>query len=176
MTEPDFEIEVVSHDTFDDHLMALAELLNVCVANGASVNFVMPHTLKESRNFWTEKVRPGLAAGKRILLTAKRDDRLAGSVQLDCDTPPNQPHRAEITKLLVRPEHRRRGIGRALMVEAERHAAEFGRTLITLDTANEAAEALYASLGYQRAGVIPSYARHPLEDGFDDTTIMFKTL
>lgn len=175
MSQPDFEIELISPDTFEDHLIELSSLLETCVAHGASVNFVVPFTLDDSRAFWLEKVRPELRRGTRVLLVAKAAGLLVGSVQLDCNTPPNQPHRAEITKLLVGPEHRRRGFARALMVEAEKHAAGLGRTLITLDTASEAAEALYASLGYQRVGTIPAYSRHPVEDGFDDTMIMFKT-
>ncbi len=176
MPEQGLEIERVTPDTFRDHLDGLARLLEVCVVHGAAVNFVVPFSFEESRAFWEEKVRPALTSGSRIVLAAHADGGLAGSVQLDCDTPPNQPHRAEVTKLLVHPDFRRRGIGRALMVEIERQARQMGRTLITLDTASDGAEALYASLGYRNVGVIPSYARHPTEDGYDATTIMYKQI
>ncbi len=176
MTGNAYDIRHLSLADFESHLDDLARLLEVCVAHGAAVNFVVPFSLEDSRNFWEAKVRANLASGSRIVLAAHADGRLAGSVQLDCDTPPNQPHRAEVTKLLVHPDFRRRGIGRALMVEIERHANEMGRTLITLDTASDGAEALYASLGYRHAGVIPAYSRHPTEDGYDATTIMYKQM
>jgi len=170
------EIESLSPGNFDDHLADLGALLNACVLEGASVNFVLPHSLDDSFAFWSDKVRPALLAGGRIVLVAKADGRVAGSVQLDCDTPPNQPHRAEVAKLLVHPGFRRRGIARALMVEIEKHARQQDRSLITLDTASDGAERLYLSLGYQRVGAIPGFAKDPLVDRFDATTIMFKTL
>ncbi|MEM8743609.1 MAG: GNAT family N-acetyltransferase [Pseudomonadota bacterium] len=176
MAENDFEIEPVSLETFEQRLTELAYLLEVCVAAGAAVNFVVPFSFDDSRHFWVEKVRPALAGGSRVVLVAYVEGRLAGSVQLDCATPPNQPHRAEVAKLLVDPEFRRRGIARALMVEIERHAKERGRTLLTLDTASDGAEALYTSLGYERVGVIPGFSMHPVEDGLDTTTIMYKQM
>ncbi|MDA7948363.1 MAG: GNAT family N-acetyltransferase [Hyphomicrobiaceae bacterium] len=176
MDDNGFEIELLSADAFEGQLTGLARLLEVCVAHGAAVNFVMPFGLDDSRSFWSEKVGPSLAAGTRVILVAKADGQIVGSVQLDCDTPPNQPHRAEITKLLVDPGFRRRGIGRALMVEIEKYANEMGRMLITLDTASDGAEALYVSLGYRRVGVIPAYSKHPTEDSLDTTTIMYKQL
>lgn len=112
-----------------------------------------------------------------MLLVAHNSERIAGSVQLDYDTPANQPHRAEIRKLLVHPEFRRRGIAQALMAELERRASRLGRCLITLDTrTGDKAESLYASLGYRTTGVIPGYCRDPVEDQLDSTTIMYKVL
>ena len=101
---------------------------------------------------------------------------LAGSVQLDIGLPPNQAHRAEVTKLIVHPDYRGRGIARALMLALEQRARLMERRLITLDTANEKAERLYLSLGYERVGTIPCFAKDPIEDRYDATTIMFKTL
>lgn len=176
MHKENYEIEPVTACAFDDHLMELAGLLNACVADGASVNFVLPHTVDDSLTFWSDKVHPILKAGALILLIIKVDNRIAGSVQLDCDTPPNQPHRAEVAKLLVHPDFRRRGIARKLMVEIENYSKRLGRNLITLDTASDNAEQLYLSLGYERAGIIPDYAKNPLEDKYDSTTIMFKAL
>ncbi len=176
MHSQDFQIEVVSPDTIDGHIGALAEILNVCVADGASVSFVLPHTLDDSMAFWTDKVRPGVMSGDRVVLAARVGERVAGSVQLDCDTPPNQPHRAEVSKLLVHPDFRKHGIARALMIELEEHARRRGRSLITLDTASGKAERLYLSLGYQRVGAIPSFARDPIENRYDPTTIMYKLL
>ena len=98
-------------------------------------------------------------------------------MQLDLDTPPNQTHRGEVSKLLVHPSIRRRGIAQRLMVRLEAEARSCGRTLITLDTrTGDKAEPLYASLGYVVAGVIPGYARDPREDRLDATTYMYKRL
>lgn len=169
-------ISGLSPDALDRHLPELADVLNACVAAGASVSFVLPHTLNDSMAFWSDTVRPALVRGRRVLLIARLDGRLAGTVQLDCDTPPNQPHRADVSKLLVHPDFRRRGLARELMVAIEEEARACGRRLITLDTASHAAEALYMSLGYERAGVIPGYARDPIEDRYDPTMIMFKRL
>jgi ribosomal protein S18 acetylase RimI-like enzyme len=113
----------------------------------------------------------------RLLLVARQGNRIAGSVQLDSDTPPNQPHRAEVRKLLVHPDFRRHGLARALMAEVERLAGRLGRSLITLDTrTGDKAEPLYASLGYKTAGIIPGYCLNPFEDRLDSTTVMYKAL
>ncbi|MCG8407005.1 MAG: GNAT family N-acetyltransferase, partial [Phycisphaerales bacterium] len=158
------------------HVPSLAKILNACVRNGASVSFILPHSLEESRAFWTETVRPPLMTGHRTVWVAKRGKTVAGTVQLDCGTPPNQPHRAEVSKLLVHPDFRRQGIARKLMNALEDGANEIGRSLLTLDTASQNAEALYLSLGYQRVGVIPGFAKDPVEDRYDATTVMFKPL
>jgi ribosomal protein S18 acetylase RimI-like enzyme len=156
---------------------ALAELLHACVLDGASIGFILPHGLADSQAFWARKVLPQLRQGGLALLLARHDGRLAGSVQLDCDTPANQPHRAELRKLLVHPECRRLGIARALVGEAEALARRRGRSLITLDTrTGDAAEKLYASLGYATAGVIPDWCRDTIEDRLDPTTVMYKRL
>jgi ribosomal protein S18 acetylase RimI-like enzyme len=158
-------------------LEALAEVLRACVHAGASVSFVLPFGIEEARGFWTGKVRPALEAGGRRLLVARLDGRVAGTVQLDVATPPNQAHRADVSKLLVHPEAQRRGIARRLMLALESVAREEGRTLLTLDTRRgDAAEPLYASLGYALAGVIPRYARAPDMDRLDDTSVMYKQL
>ena len=109
------------------------------------------------------------------LIVGEVGGRVEGTVQIACATPPNQPHRADIRKLLVHRRARRMGLGRALMLAAEREAAAHGRRLLCLDTASGAAESLYASLGWQRVGVIPDYAMWP-HGGFCDTTIFYKRL
>ena len=154
----------------------LAEILHACVHEGASVGFVLPFDMDEARAFWRDKVAPPLAGAKRIVLVARIGDRIAGTAQLDLDTMPNQRHRGEVSKVLVDPGLRRAGIARALMLEIERRAAEAGRWLLTLDTAGDAAEALYRSLGYALAGTIPLYARDPFEDRHDATRLMYKDL
>lgn len=154
-----------------------AELLHACVHAGASVNFIMPFSIEDAGAFWERKVLPGLESGTRLLLAASCEGRIAGSVQLDCDTPPNQPHRGDVSKLLVHPDFRRRGLARALMGELERLAAKRGRSLLTLDTrSGDAAEPLYSSLGYVTVGRIPGYCLDPFENRLDATTIMYKAL
>jgi len=167
-------IEAIDADSLAAHLDDLAGLLHAAVHAGASVNFVMPFSKAEAARFWTERVAPGLAAGTRVLLVLRDKGKIVGSVQLDCDTPPNQPHRAEVAKLLVHPACRRRGYARALMAAIEPLAHERGRTLITLDTrTGDAAEPLYRSLGYTTVGTIPGYCRDPFADTLDSTTIMY---
>jgi hypothetical protein len=164
-------------DDVADRIRDLGRLLHACVHAGASVNFVLPFTEDEGAAFWAGKVLPAVRDGVRIVLAAQAGGRIVGTVLLHTDTPPNQTHRAEVSKLLVHPDARRRGIARALMSEVERRAAGLGRTLITLDTrTGDMAEPLYASLGYATAGVIPGYCRDPFEDRLDSTTIMYKVL
>lgn len=158
------------------HLEALSEILHACVHDGASVGYVLPFDHAEARAFWTGKVAESVAARTRVLLVATIDGVAAGTVQLDIDTKANQRHRAEVSKLLVHPRHRRKGLGRALMLAIEPYAVRAQRWLLTLDTAGDAAEALYSSLGYQIAGRIPFYARDALVERYDPTILMFKTL
>lgn len=173
---PAIEIVRLDDTGLSIHLDAIAEVLHACVHDGANVGFILPFDRNQARTFWLEKIAPGLAAGKRIVLIAKLDNEVAGTVQLGLDTPPNQPHRADVSKLLVHPQYRQLGIGRALMQEIECYGSKVGRGLLTLDTATDIAEHLYLSLGYERAGHIPGYAREPNEDRFVGTTIMFKVL
>lgn len=166
-----------SADEAARHLAGLSALLHACVLDGASVGFVLPYTEVDAGRFWSGKVLPKLREGGLLLLVAQREGRLAGTVQLDYDTMPNQPHRAEVRKLLVHPDFRRQGIAKALMAELERRARELGRSLLTLDTrTGDQAEPLYASLGYKVAGMIPDYCRDTLVDRLDPTTIMYKSL
>jgi hypothetical protein len=170
-------ITSLSADDIADHVRALGALLHACVHAGASIGFVLPFTADDSERFWRGKVLRAVGNGTMVLLVARQDGRIAGSVQLDHDTPPNQPHRAEIRKLLVHPDFRRRGIGRMLMAEIEGRARQRRRTLLTLDTrTGDSAEPLYAALGYRTAGVIPGYCRDPFKDQLDSTTVMYKAL
>jgi ribosomal protein S18 acetylase RimI-like enzyme len=155
----------------------LALVLHASVHAGASVSFIEPFSLDEARAFWTEKVLPGVRAGGRRVLIARRDGHIAGTVQLILDTPPNQQHRAEVAKLLVHPDARRLGIARQLMCALEEIARAESRTLLTLDTrTGDRAEPLYLSMGYVTAGVIPRYARAPHSPELEATTVMYKEL
>jgi ribosomal protein S18 acetylase RimI-like enzyme len=160
-----------------DHVTELGALLHACVHAGASIGFILPFTAAEADAYWRGKVLPRVADGCVVLLIARQDGRIVGSVQLDHDTPPNQPHRAEVRKLLVHPDCRRHGIAKALMAAIEARATVLGRSLLTLDTrTGDHAEPLYTALGYRVAGIIPDYCRDPFEAKLDPTTVMYKAL
>jgi ribosomal protein S18 acetylase RimI-like enzyme len=170
-------ISIFSAADVERHLQELGALIHACVHGGANIGFVLPYSQADGEAFWRGKVLPAVRAGGLLLLVAQREGRIAGTVQLDHDTLPNQRHRAEVRKLLVHPAFRRQGIARALMAELERHARRLGRRLITLDTrTGDAAELLYTSLGFATTGIIPGYCRDPFEDRLDPTTIMYKVL
>ncbi|MDM0011576.1 GNAT family N-acetyltransferase [Variovorax sp. J22P168] len=153
---------------------ALAELLIDCVEGGASVSFMLPLTLERALAFWA-RVADGVARGERALLVAEDAHGLCGTVQLVLDQPENQPHRADLAKMLVHRRARRRGWGEALMRQAERTARECGRTLLVLDTSDDSAERLYARLGWQRVGLVPGYALLPA-GGLCATTFFYRAL
>ncbi len=136
----------------------LAEILCACVDAGASVSYLPPLAPDVARAFW-KRMAADVAAGTRILLAAWEDAVLVGTVMLEFASSPNQPHRAEVQKLLVHPDARRHGVARALMARVEAAARRAGRPLLTLDTrAGGAAENLYRAIGWQEAGRIPGYA------------------
>lgn len=158
-------------------LPELAEILHGCVHGGASVGFILPFALQDAAHWWRAKVLPAVAVGERRLLVARREGGILGTAQLDLGTPPNQRHRAEVCKVLVHPEVRRQGLGRAMMRAIEPIARAEGRSLLTLDTvAGSAAQPLYESLGYVLVGVLPGWARAAREDRLEGTAIMYKRL
>jgi ribosomal protein S18 acetylase RimI-like enzyme len=159
-------------------LADLGALMHSCVHHGASIGYVLPFSPADGEAFWRGQVLPNVLAGSRLLLVAQQDGEVVGSVQLDYDTPPNQPHRADVRKLLVHPRCRRRGIARMLMRALELRAGQLGRTLLTLDTrSGDLAEPLYASMGYCMVGIIPGFCCDPADPArLDATTIMYKRL
>lgn len=152
----------------------LAEVLADCVTGGASVNFMLPYSAADAADFFN-KVIPSVERGETVLLAAKIGGHVVGTVQLGLDTPPNQPHRAEVKKMLVHRSARGKGIGAALLTAAEAIARQKGRTLLVLDTASDDARRLYERGGWQRLGNIPDFAMWPA-GGFCDTTIYWKSL
>ncbi len=173
----DITIRQIGFEGFDTCLDDLTDILHATVNAGASVGFILPFSMNDSRSFWSGKVLPALKPGIRILLNAEAAGRAVGTVQLDMDVFPNQVHRGEVSKLLVHPDFRGRGIGKLLMAELERRARAVGKSLLTLDTrTGDTAEPLYRALGYQTAGVIPGFCRAPEEERFDATTYMYKVL
>ena len=139
----------------------LVALLADAVEDNASVGFVLPVDEAVLDAFW-QRLAPEVRDGSRIVFVALEQGRIVGSVQLALCTKPNQPHRADVQKLLVHRFARGRGVGEALMRTLERHAAAAGRWLLVLDTrTGSGADALYRRWGWQPAGEIPDYALDP---------------
>ena len=159
----------------DAQIDALADVLIDCVEGGASVSFMHPLTRERAVAFWHHVAR-GVAAGQRALLVAEDELGLCGTVQLLLEQPENQPHRADLAKMLVHRRARRRGLGAALMRAAEATARQYGRTLLVLDavTGGDAAR-LYERLGWVRVGDIPGYALFP-HGGLCGTTYYYRNL
>ena len=177
MSAPDHQIEIRRLDATElaAQLDGLAAVLADCVAGGASVSYLAPFSHEQARAEF-EAMAAEAEKGRRLILGAFADDRLVGTVQVILALPPNQPHRAEIAKLLVHRSARKRGIAQLLMEHAESEARAAGKTLLVLDTVTGGdAERLYARLGWTRVGVIPGYALYP-DRRPCDTTIFWKTV
>jgi GNAT superfamily N-acetyltransferase len=159
----------------ESQIAGLADLLIDCVEGGASVSFMHPLTSDRAIAFW-RGVAQGVTAGRRALLIAEDALGICGTVQLVLDLPENQPHRADLAKMLVHRRARRRGLGAALMRAAEATARECGKTLLVLDTVTGAdGERLYERLGWVRVGVIPGYALMPRGEPCG-TTVFYRNL
>jgi GNAT superfamily N-acetyltransferase len=173
--EATIEVRRLSDAEVRRHIAALAEILVDCVDGGASVSFMAPLDPSAAEAFFAQ-VADRVESGDRVLLAAFVDCRIVGTVQVLTAMPPNQPHRAEIAKLLVHRAARGRGVAKALMNAAEAESRRARKTLLVLDTATGSdAERLYERLGWRRAGVIPGYALLP--DGQPcSTTFFWKTL
>ena len=154
---------------------ALADLLIDCIDGDAGVSFLHPLAPAKAQAFW-RRVATDVAAGERALLVAEDETGIVGTVQLVLAQPENQPHRADLSKLLVHRRARRRGLGAALMRAAEQTARDCGKTLLVLDTnTGSDAERLYARMGWVRVGTIPGYSVQP-HGGLCATTVFYKTL
>ncbi|MGE0032089.1 MAG: GNAT family N-acetyltransferase [Steroidobacteraceae bacterium] len=153
----------------------LADLLIETVANGGSVSYMHPLDRQTARAFWDDAL-DSAARGERIVFGAWDGEALVGTVSLLLKLPPNQPHRAEISKMMTRVSHRGRGIATTLMQAAEACAVERARTLLVLDTAVEdGASALYEKLGFVLSGIIPNYALKP-HGGLTGTMVYWKRI
>jgi GNAT superfamily N-acetyltransferase len=162
------------HAVDDAQIDGLADVLIDCVEGGASVSFMHPLARERAVAFW-RRVGQGVAAGERALLVAEDARGVCGTVQLVLEQPENQPHRAELSKMLVHRRARRQGLGAALMRAAEDAARECGKTLLVLDTASADAERLYERQGWVRVGVIPDFALLP-HGGLCGTTVYYRNL
>ena len=170
-------VEIITLDApvSDAALDQLSAVLVDCVAGGASVSFMAPFLANDGLAFF-RKVAASVASGETVLIAAQFDGHIVGSVQLGLDTPPNQPHRADVKKMLVHRAARNRGIGAMLMAAVEEEARNRGRWLLVLDTVpGMSGYRLYRRAGWTESGVIPNYALMP--DGkLCDTAVFWKRL
>ena len=149
----------------------LSDVLIDCVHDGASVGFLSPLSRERAIEFWLS-IAKTVEQGRRVVFVARQhDDRIDGTVQLVLAGAENQPHRADIAKLLVHTRARRQGMADQLMQAAEAHARSIGHDLLVLDTATDEAARLYEARGWIRAGIIPDYALNP--DGSRTPTIFY---
>jgi GNAT superfamily N-acetyltransferase len=175
MAVEEIEVRRLSPTEAREQLDALAGVLADCVAGGASVGYLDPFSHADARAVYDDYLRDA-EQGRRIILGAFLDGNLVGTAQLVLAVPPNQPHRAEVARVLVHRSARRRGIAQRLMEQLEQEARAEGKTLLVLDavTGGDAAR-LYDHLGWNTVGVIPDYALYP--DGrLCDTTVFWKAL
>jgi GNAT superfamily N-acetyltransferase len=169
----DFSIRRLQRSTEAD-IAALAAVLIDCVEGGASVSFMHPLAPEKARDFW-RGVAADVETGARALIVAEDAAGICGTVQLILAQPENQPHRADLAKMLVHRRARRQGIGAALMRAAEDAARAEGKTLLVLDTASGDAERLYARSGWQLVGIVPGYALWP-KGGLCATSFYYRQL
>lgn len=176
MNPASFSIRRLSATEATNAIDALADVLIDCVQGGASVSFMWPLPRERALAFW-RAVAEGVTRGERILLVAEDGaGRIIGTVQLIVDLPDNQPHRADVAKMLVHRSARRRGVAQQLMQALDDAARAAGRKLLVLDTVTGGdAERLYARCGWQHVGSVPGYALMP--DGAPcGTTFFYKQL
>lgn len=173
---PSFTLRTLSRDDILLHLNELADILINCVEGGASVSFMLPFSRDKALAFW-QRTAESVAENERILLAAvNAQQRIVGTVQLIIDQPENQPHRADVAKLLVHEDARRFGIASQLMAHLEALAYDAGKNVLVLDTATgSGAETFYQRAGWQKVGEIPRYALMPAGE-LTATSVFYKFL
>jgi len=177
MTPPSPHISDLNATDIAKHVDDLCRVLVDSVAGGAAISSMTPVSKADAERFWLQDVTSAVEDGSRRCFGAFVDQRLVGTVQLVLRMPPNQPHRAEISKMIVHPDGRRFGLGTALMNTALRVAKKAGKTLVTLDTrTGDVAEPLYRGVGFKEAGVIPDFAYDPDGAAKHATTYMYRHL
>ena len=163
------------HSVTPDQINQLCNVLIDCVEGGASISFMLPMTREKAERFW-RGVAEGVANNERVLLVAQSEQgEIVGTVQVVLAQPENQPHRADISKMIVHRSARKQGIAAALMVAAEAEALREGKNVLVLDTASDDAERVYRKLGWLECGVIPDFALLP-GGGLCATTYFYKRL
>lgn len=166
------ELRILDANEARERIPELALVLFDCVTNGASVNFMNPFSMAEAIGFFAS-VAESVEHDDITLFAVIENGRAVGTCQLVPIKKPNQPHRAELAKMLVHTAHRKKGIGKILMDAVDAEMIKRGLKLITLDTASDEAERLYERAGYQCAGVIPKFALLP-DGGYCDTVYYYK--
>jgi GNAT superfamily N-acetyltransferase len=154
-------MQIQTLESFDAlTLNQLSAVLTDCVQGGASVSFMLPFEQQDALVFW-QKIAADAARGARAVLVARQDGVIVGTVHLVLEQPPNQPHRAEVSKMLVRRSARRRGIAQALMEAVVPLARAYGKSLLVLDTASDSARGVYERCGWTHVGDVPDFALLP---------------
>jgi len=165
----DKAVQIIEILSIEEHKEELSKLLKCVVDDGASIGFLPPLDIADAESYWEDVTSPGV-----VLFVAVMDGRIAGTVQLHLCRKQNGAHRAEIAKLIMHPDYRRLGIGRALMHAAEQRAVQEGRSLLVLDTREgDPSNELYRSIGYIHAGRIPGFAISA-NGGLDATVLYYK--
>lgn len=169
-----YHINRLSGEAILSDINSLCDVLENCVAGGASVSFMHPLSREKSHQFWSS-VAASVTRGERIVLAAQDEaGEIVGTVQVVLDQPENQPHRADVSKLLVHDKARRQGLARRLMTALEHEAQAHGKSVLVLDTATgSGAENFYITCGWQRVGEIPRYALMP-DGNVTATTLFYK--
>lgn len=170
------EIRVKRLQVFDEcDIRQLGDVTIDCVEGGASIGFMLPMTRAKADAFWRSAAASASRGERDVFVACDANETIVGTVSVILAQPENQPHRADVAKMQVHRRARRRGIGEALLVAAERGAREAGKTLLVLDTASDDAQRLYVRRGWQFCGRIPNYALFP--DGRPGATdVFFKSL
>ena len=172
--DPALTISEVEAAEFDACRDALASIIMDTVEAGGEIGFISPMTRDKADRFWTD-IGDSLARRERILLIARLDATVVGTVQIIIGQPENQPHRADLAKMMVAPKARGQGVGKALLAAAEVSARAAGKTLIVLDTAGDASERLYRRASWIFVGRVPGFALKP-QGGLSTTNLFYKTL
>ncbi|GAB2185151.1 N-acetyltransferase family protein [Roseibium sp. LAB1] len=172
---PEAPVHLLSADEVRKSLPEMGQLLKTCVEEGAGIGFILPMPQEKAEAFWAGKL-PAIESGEAFLLAARQGSEIAGVVMLVKAGADNQPHRADVAKLMVHPDHRRKGLARKLMTAIDGLAMSVNRWMLVLDTVTgDRAEKLYPTCGYQKAGVIPDYAYNS-HGHLDATTVFYKDL
>lgn len=172
---PEPPVFLVSADEARAALRELGDLLKVCVEDGAGIGFILPLPQDKAEAFWQSRL-PALEAGEAFLMMTREGEDITGIVMLALAPQDNGRHRAEVAKLMVHPDHRRKGLARKLMAAIDGLALSLGRWLLVLDTVTgDRAERLYPACGYRKVGVIPDYA-YGSHGHLDATTVFYKDL
>lgn len=173
--QPEAPIQLLSPEEAKRTVPQLGALLQACVEDGAGIGFVLPLSRSKAEAFWQSRLS-SLETGEAFLMVARDGSDIAGVVMLALAPQDNGRHRAEVAKLMVHPDHRRKGLARKLMAAIDGLALSQGRWLLVLDTVTgDRAEALYPTCGYQKVGIIPDYA-YGSHGTLDATTVFYKDL